>query len=112
MAITGRQAGIRSDLGRLGWVLGLAAMVVAIGQSSKLLVSRQLGDGRVIALFGGLVRLVYSVNTGAAFSILRSWGGFFILVAAVVLIAIIVSYRRIAGSPPLARIAVGLILGG
>lgn len=85
---------------------------MALDQLTKALVTRALGQGQVILLFGGLVRLDYTENSGAAFGILQARGLLFILVAVVVSAAIIVSYRRVVVSPLPVRVALGLVLGG
>lgn len=85
---------------------------MALDQLTKALVTRALGQGQVILLFGGLVRLDYTQNSGAAFGILQARGLLFILVAVVVSAAIIVSYRRVVVSPLPVRVALGLVLGG
>lgn len=103
---------VRSAFRRYLELLGLALAVIAVDQASKALVVHSLSHGRVINLFGGLVLLDYTVNSGAAFGILQARGLLFILVAAVVSVLIVVSYRRIVASPLLVRVALGLILGG
>jgi signal peptidase II len=66
----------------------------------------------VIDLFGGLVRLDFTRNTGAAFGMFQSGGLLFAAVAIVVSLSILVFYRRIADSALPVRLALGLILGG
>ena len=48
--------------------------VIVVDQTAKSLVSSSLADGRVINLLGGLIRLDYTRNSGAAFSIFRGGG--------------------------------------
>jgi signal peptidase II len=103
---------LRSAIRRYIELLGLALGVIALDQATKALVVHSLSHGRVINLFGGLVLLDYTVNSGAAFGILRARGLLFILVAVLVSGFIIVSYRRVVTSPLPIRIALGLILGG
>lgn len=103
---------LRAAFLRYTELLGLAFLVVAVDQVTKALVVHSLSHGRVISLFGGLVRLDYTVNSGAAFGILRARGLLFILVAVVVSVFIIVSYRRVVTSPLAVRLGLGLILGG
>lgn len=103
---------LRSAVARYTQLLGLALLIVAIDQVSKALVVHSLSGGRVIVLFGGLVQLDYTVNSGAAFGILQARGLLFIVVAVVVSVIIVVSYRRVVASPLVVRIALGLVLGG
>lgn len=103
---------LRSAVARYTQLLGLALLIVAIDQVSKALVVHSLSGGRVIVLFGGLVQLDYTVNSGAAFGILQARGLLFIVVAVVVSVIIVVSYRRVVAGPLVVRIALGLVLGG
>jgi signal peptidase II len=90
----------------------MAALVLLADQTSKALVSRELGDGRVINLIGGFVRLDYTVNSGAAFSIFRAGNLLFIAVAGAASVAILLAFRRIAEARMPVRLALGLVLGG
>src|SRR5207302_9836252 len=65
-----------------------------------------------VDLFGGLVRLDYTRNTGAAFSIFPTGSWAFAAIALVVSAGIVVYYRRVAGGPVVLRLALGLVLGG
>jgi signal peptidase II len=103
---------VPSTFRRFSLVLLLACMVVVVDQVSKALVRSTLGSGRVIRLLGGLVQLDFTRNTGAAFGILRSSGILFVLVAIVVSAGILLLHRRVAASPSLVRVSLGLILGG
>lgn len=87
-------------------------MVIMVDQVVKAAVTNTLKDGRIVELLGGLIRLDYTVNTGAAFGILRHSGIVFALVAVIVSLGIIVYYRRVVSSPLPIRLALGLILGG
>jgi signal peptidase II len=97
---------------RYAFLLGLAALVIAVDQVVKALVSNSLKSGRVIELLNGAVQLDYTVNTGAAFGIVRNGDVLFALVAIVVSAGILIYYRRVAGRPLFVRAALGLILGG
>jgi signal peptidase II len=94
------------------FLLGLALIVVLIDQGTKWLVETKLKDGRFIDLFGGLVRLDYTLNSGAAFGILRTRGILFALVALAVSAGIVMYYRAVAGSPVIVRAGLALVLGG
>lgn len=101
-------AGMRS----YALLLGLALSVLVLDQSVKQAVSQNLRDGRVLNVFGGLVRLDYTLNTGAAFGMLRSGGLLFAIIAATVSAGILFYYRRVTSSGLLVRAGLGLILGG
>lgn len=93
-------------------LVALAALVIGVDQVVKVIVSANLKDGHVVDVLGGLVRFDYTSNTGAAFGMFRAGGGVFAAIAIVVCAAILAYYRRIARSPLLVRLALGLILGG
>ncbi|MGH2448085.1 MAG: signal peptidase II, partial [Chloroflexota bacterium] len=79
---------------------------------SKWLVIRNLSRGREVVILGGLVRLDYIRNSGAAFGILQTHGLVFALIALVVVGAILFYARRLAASPWPVAAATGFILGG
>jgi signal peptidase II len=89
-----------------------AVIVLAADQAVKALVADTLGGGRVIDLFGGLLRFDYTRNSGAAFGLFQSAGVVFAAVAVAVSVGIGLNVRRIAAAPLAVRIALGLILGG
>lgn len=93
-------------------LLGCAATVLVTDQVLKWLVVRSLQHGQVIDLFGGLVRLDFTRNAGAAFGMFQSGGFLFAAVAVLVSLGILIFYRRIAASALPVRLALGLILGG
>lgn len=101
-----------SRLSGYGFLLTLAALVIAIDQAVKAAVVAQLGDGRTVNLFGGLIRLDYTRNSGAAFGILQAGGFIFAIVAAIVAVAILLYYRRVGNESLLVRVSLALILGG
>ncbi len=100
--------GVFSSYARLASVV---AVVIVLDQASKLIITGRLNNAHV-ELFGGAVTLVNARNTGAAFSIFRSGGALFTVVAILVCAVILVYYRRATNSPPVVRIALGLVLGG
>jgi signal peptidase II len=93
-------------------LLACALAVLALDQLIKALVVRSLQDGRFIDLLGGLVRLDFTRNSGAAFGMFQSRGVMFAAVAVLVSLGILVFFRRVANSSVLVRLALGLILGG
>ncbi len=102
----------RRNVARFGVLVGCALIVLAMDQVLKSLVVRSLQHGRVIDLLGGLVRLDFTRNSGAAFGMFQSGGLVFAAVAVVVSLGILVFAHRIAESALVLRIALGLILGG
>ena len=94
-------------------VLLCCALVIFVSdQILKALVVSSLQHGKVMELFGGLVRIDVTRNSGAAFGMFQSGGLLFAAVAIFVSGGIVIFYRRIADSGILVRLALGLILGG
>lgn len=97
---------------RYSILLGFGVTVFVLDQLLKALVVRSLQHGSTIDLLGGLVRLDFTRNSGAAFGMFQSAGILFAVVAVLVSVGILVFYRRIASSATVVRVALGLILGG
>lgn len=96
-------------------VPGMAALVLLVDQISKYLVSTRLREGQswdIAPWLSPFLRITHTTNTGAAFGLFPQWGNFFILIAAVVIVAILVYQRYLPGGQQLVRIALGLQLGG
>ena len=91
-----------------------AALVLFLDQTSKRLVMAQLVEGQSwdavpeLALF----RITHVTNTGAAFGLFPHLSNLFILVALFVIGAIIFYLQHLPDEQWLARIALGLQLGG
>ncbi len=88
----------------------VAASVLLLDQVSKMIALDRLGDGRVVDVIDGVLRLRLVRNPGAAFGL----GGDFTVVLAVLMIAVIVvilTMSRRLGSVPWA-VALGGMLGG
>jgi signal peptidase II len=95
----------------LPWVtVGLALLVLAADQGSKIWAVDALGDGRRVDVVGDLFGLRLVRNPGAAFSLATGMTWLFTLVALVVVIVIIRVSRQL-GSASWA-VALGLLLGG
>lgn len=97
---------------RYAALLVIAAAVVLVDQIVKQIVTHAFGTGNALDVLGGLIRLDYTRNTGAAFGLFRAGGGLFAGIALVVSGAIVLYYRRVASGPLLIRAALGLVLGG
>jgi signal peptidase II len=102
----------KSHLRRYAALLGCALAVFAADQVLKALVIRSLRHGGVIDLAGGLVRIDFVRNSGAAFGLFPSGSFMFAAVAILVCLGILTFYNRIADSAFPLRLALGLILGG
>jgi len=81
---------------------------------SKALVANNLSlyETRIPPLFDRFVQITYTTNTGAAFGLFPDQGVLFVIIALVVIAAIIVYYRQLPDGYRLARLALGLQLGG
>lgn len=99
-----------------GMVLfALAGVVVWLDQYTKQLVRTNLPlnvSWNPITWLEPFVTLTYTTNTGAAFGMFQNLGGVFVVVAFVVVVAIVLYYRRLAEGSWLLRVALGLQLGG
>src|SRR5439155_141160 len=73
-------------------LLGVAVLVVAVDQVSKLLVVARLADHDPVRLLGGLLTLTYTRNAGAAFSL----GTGFTLIFTAVAVAVVVVVLRVS----------------
>lgn len=93
-------------------LLGIAAIVIAVDQVVKALVTAKLSGGTRVDVLGGLLTLDYTENRGAAFGVFQSGGWLFVTVALLVAAAILLYYPRfqLGGMP--GRLGLGLILGG
>ncbi len=96
-------------------LLGPALIVLALDQAAKGWVRANLALGELLTPIEPL-REVFGVtlshNTGAAFSLLPQAGDLFLIIALTMIVGILIFHRRIAGEQPLARFALGLLLGG
>jgi signal peptidase II len=98
------------------WILPLvAAIVIALDQWTKYLVVTNLGlyeTWTPIAALEGWFEFHYITNTGAAFGLFQNGNLFFIGVAIVVSIVVLVYYWQLPAGQGLLRLALGLQLGG
>jgi len=99
------------------WVvlIGAAAVVLILDQSTKALVTASLAIGETwipIPALSDFFAITRSANTGAALGILPQGGNLFLLIAAAMSIGIVIFYPRMEGRRWLERIALGILLGG
>src|SRR4051794_40293618 len=81
---------------RYAFLLAVAAVVIALDQLAKALVTSHLRGQAPIRLLNGALYLDYIRNSGAAFSMLPSGGLLFELVAIAVSVGILLLYVRVA----------------
>ncbi len=93
----------------------LAVSVLAVDQISKGLVTAGLQIGQSwdrASWLAPLFSVTYVTNTGAAFGLFPGLGGFFVMVATIVVAAIVIYYLYLPDGQLTVRAALGLQLGG
>ncbi len=96
-------------------ILAIAALVFALDQASKYLITQSIDLYQSWAPLPGLARVfqfTFTTNTGAAFGIFPQLGGMFVIVAIVVIASIIVFYHHLPVENFWVRVSLGLQLGG
>jgi signal peptidase II len=97
------------------YLLAVAFVVLALDQLTKTWVSTSLSEGGWWSPLPGLwrvFRITHITNSGAAFGIFPDQGNFFIVIAVVVALAIVLYYRYLPTGSWLVRLSLGLQLGG
>jgi len=105
-------ATVRSLPSRLGAVLLIGALVVALDQATKALIRAWLAPAESWPRGWELIRISNVENTGAAFGILQGAGGFLVVTSVVAVVAVL---AFLFWAPPHSRTyraALALILGG
>ncbi len=95
---------------RIGVLVVVAAVVLALDAISKTIVVATLSDRDPVELLGGLLTLRVLRNSGAAFNIGNGMTLIFTLIATGVVVAILRYARRLRSLPW--AITLGLLLGG
>lgn len=94
----------------VGVLLAVALAVVALDLLSKIVVVDRLSDRGPVRIFGGLVHLVLTRNSGAAFGLGPGATVLFTLVALAVVVVIVRTASRLRSLPWAGTL--GLLLGG
>lgn len=93
-----------------GRLAGLTVLIVGLDQLTKSVVASTLAEGESVRVIGDLLRITHIRNSGAAFGMLRGFGGLFALAALVGVVAFAaVIVRR---PPPLIGVAASLVAAG
>jgi signal peptidase II len=95
---------------RVGWLFVTAAVVLAADLASKIIAVSLLEGAAPVEVLPGLLTLRLVRNPGAAFGVAGGLTVIFSLVAAVVIVAILRTTRRLRSAPWAA--CLGLLLGG
>ncbi|MBI2544893.1 MAG: signal peptidase II, partial [Candidatus Rokubacteria bacterium] len=110
MTSSGTVSGFADRWRALTWPLLGAATVAGVDQAVKLAVVLLRPQVSVIP---GVFDLRFATNTGAAFSLLQGFPLGVTLLSAVILVAILIYFTRMAQVlAPLGRIGLSLLLGG
>ncbi|GAB6935884.1 MAG: signal peptidase II [Calditerricola sp.] len=94
------------------WPYVVAASVLAVDQLTKWAVIRFMEIGESIPIWDGVFHLTSHRNRGAAFGILQGQRWLFVLIAALVVIALAAYLPRVRRDRPLGTVALALLLGG
>ncbi len=97
-------------------LLGMAALTLVADRVTKTVVVNSLTLNQPwqpsTSWLQRVFSLTYTTNTGAAFGLFPDQGSLFVVIAVVVITAIVVYYRHLPSGYILARMALGLQLGG
>jgi signal peptidase II len=94
----------------LSIVLGVAALVVGVDQATKWWVIQTMQGREPIEVVGDLLKITYTVNPGAAFSV---GGSFTIVLSAIAVVVAVVIVRMASRLGSVAwAVALGGVLGG
>jgi signal peptidase II len=95
---------------RIGVLVGVAAVVLALDQLAKIMAVAWLADGQVVEVVDGILRLRLVRNPGAAFSFATDLTIVLTAVAATVVVVIMRLSRRLTSTAW--AVALGGLLGG
>lgn len=93
----------------------LAIITLLVDQLTKWLIVNNLEVNQSIfpiPPLSGIFAITYVTNSGVAFGLFKEAGTFFIFLAVIVIALILYSLRKLPADQRLARIALGLALGG
>lgn len=95
-------------------ILGVVAVsAVVLDQGAKAIVRATMAPvGTSVPVIDGLVRLTYTLNTGAAFGMLPGHGAVFVVVSTLVLCSILIYAWRWRPTRLWVVVALGLVAGG
>lgn len=99
-------------IGRFRLPLAIALPMLALDQLSKIAVLKSIGLHETRPVIPGFFDLVHVYNTGAAFGMFRDNNLFFVLLASVATVVILVLVWRGSFDARILQVAAGLLLGG
>jgi len=89
-----------------------AAAVFVLDRLTKLAVQRYVPLGQSRPLFGSVLQLTHTQNTGAAFSLGAGFGIVFLALELLAVVVILYFHRRVPKGELWSRVAMGMVLGG
>ncbi|MCL6635880.1 MAG: signal peptidase II [Peptococcaceae bacterium] len=90
----------------------IAAAVFLLDQASKLAVQAAMYHGESIPVAPPVFFITYVLNPGAAFGLLANQNTLFISVSVILVLGVLVAYKRVASSRAMVKAALGLVVGG
>lgn len=93
-------------------MLLLVLFIILLDQIIKYFVSTNMFLGQSIPVLPQIFHLTYIQNPGAAFGILENQRSLFILIAAVLIVAVIYFYKKIIQLSKLFQVGIALLFGG
>jgi len=93
-------------------LLLLVLFIILLDQLIKYFVSTNMFLGQSIPVLPQIFHLTYIQNPGAAFGILENQRYLFILIAAVLIVAVIYFYKKIIQLSKLFQVGIALLFGG
>lgn len=90
----------------------VAVLILILDQASKIWIRANLPPGEEIAVWPGVVHLSHVLNRGAAWGMLEGRRWLLIMITLVVLAGAVAMARSVARSGLLAKVGLGLIVGG
>jgi len=93
----------------------MAVIVLLVDRVSKHLVAERLVEGQswnIAPWLSPIFRITYATNTGAAFGLFPGRNNFFVAIAVIVIVAIVIYHRYLPDGQWMMRVALGLQLGG
>jgi signal peptidase II len=97
------------------FLLGVAGVIVAFDQWTKMLVRTRLAFNETWAPWDWLLpyaRIIHIQNTGAAFGSFQRFGDVFMVLAIIVSVGILIFFTRVAQNDWLLRVVMSMELGG
>ncbi|RPI87043.1 MAG: signal peptidase II [Chloroflexi bacterium] len=109
------EVSLKKLLGKYGYLLGVAAIIIFFDQLTKALVRTNIPFGEMWSPWEWLTpyaRIFHWTNTGAAFGMLQGFGDLFRILAIIVALAILYYFPQVPKEEWPLRLAMGLQFGG